>query len=52
LGKLTTVEEYSHNAQGIDTRAAQTYRYHNFNELPSFTTKATKATDRSLPLVQ
>jgi aconitate hydratase 2/2-methylisocitrate dehydratase len=52
LGRLPTVEEYSHYAQGIDTRAAGTYRYLNFNELPSFTTKATKVSERSLPLVQ
>jgi aconitate hydratase 2/2-methylisocitrate dehydratase len=52
LGRLPTVEEYSHYAHGIDTRAASTYRYLNFNELPSFTAQATKATERSLPLVQ
>ncbi len=54
LGKLPTVAEYMKYAAGIDTMAPKLYRYLNFNELKSFTTKAVegKAKTASLPIVQ
>ncbi|OQX67248.1 MAG: bifunctional aconitate hydratase 2/2-methylisocitrate dehydratase [Sorangiineae bacterium NIC37A_2] len=49
LGRLPTVSEYMTYATRIDTMAPELYRYLNFNELPTFVTKATSA---SLPVVQ
>jgi aconitate hydratase 2/2-methylisocitrate dehydratase len=49
LGKLPTVEEYMKYATRIDSMAPELYRYLNFNQLPSFVTKASSA---SLPVLQ
>lgn len=49
LGRLPTVEEYMRYAANIDTMAPKLYRYLNFNELESFTTKAARA---HLPVLQ
>ena len=43
LGKLPTREEYLEYATKLDTMAPELYRYLNFNELPTFTEKASKA---------
>ena len=40
LGKLPTVEEYMHYVKELDTTAADTYRYLNFNEMDEYTKKA------------
>jgi aconitate hydratase 2/2-methylisocitrate dehydratase len=43
LGRLPTVEEYMRYAANIDTMAPELYRYLNFDQLESFTTRASKA---------
>jgi len=48
LGKLPTVSEYMQYATRIDSMASDLYRYLNFNELPNYVTKASRA---SLPIV-
>ena len=40
LGKLPTVEEYMEYVKELDTTAADTYRYLNFNEMAEYTKKA------------
>ena len=40
LGKLPSVDEYMTYAQKLDTTAADTYRYLNFDQLESYTKKA------------
>ncbi|MCK9604849.1 MAG: bifunctional aconitate hydratase 2/2-methylisocitrate dehydratase [Methylomonas sp.] len=40
LGKIPTVEEYMQYAATIDETSADTYRYLNFNQIPSFQEKA------------
>ncbi|MFO6424528.1 bifunctional aconitate hydratase 2/2-methylisocitrate dehydratase [Motilimonas sp. KMU-193] len=42
LGKLPTVDEYMTYAKQLDATAADTYRYLNFDQLPSYTKKAEK----------
>ncbi|MDX2055744.1 MAG: bifunctional aconitate hydratase 2/2-methylisocitrate dehydratase [Polyangiaceae bacterium] len=49
LGRLPTAEEYQKYAGKIDSMAPSLYRYLNFNELPSFTHKASHA---SLPILR
>lgn len=49
LGKLPSVDEYMQYAAKLDTMAPQLYRYLNFDQLPSFTEKASKAL---LPILQ
>ncbi len=49
LGKLPSVEEYMQFATNIDSMAPELYRYLNFNQLESFTQKASGA---SLPVLQ
>lgn len=48
LGRLPTIAEYQQHAGKLDTMAPSLYRYLNFNELLSFTDKATHA---SLPIL-
>ncbi len=43
LGKLPSVDEYMQYAAKLDTMAPQLYRYLNFDQLPKFTEKASKA---------
>ena len=42
LGKLPTPDEYLKYAQKIDSKAAETYRYLNFDELPEYVMQADK----------
>jgi aconitate hydratase 2/2-methylisocitrate dehydratase len=49
LGKLPTQEEYMRFTANIDSMAPELYRYLNFDQLPSFTEKASKAV---LPVLQ
>ncbi|MCE2570747.1 bifunctional aconitate hydratase 2/2-methylisocitrate dehydratase [Motilimonas eburnea] len=42
IGKLPTVDEYMTYAKQLDATAADTYRYLNFDQLPSYTSKAEK----------
>ena len=42
LGKIPTPEEYQQYAQAIDSKASETYRYLNFDELPEYVTQADK----------
>lgn len=44
LGKIPTVNEYLLYAQKLDTMAADTYRYLNFNQLEAFSRKADTVT--------
>ncbi len=48
VGKIPTMDEYMKYANKLDTMSADLYRYLNFDELPEFTQKASKA---SLPIV-
>ena len=48
LGRLPSVEEYQKYATTIDSMAPKLYHYLNFDELPTFTEKASKA---HLPVV-
>jgi aconitate hydratase 2/2-methylisocitrate dehydratase len=43
LGKLPSPAEYQTFAAALDPMAPDLYRYLNFNELPTFTEKASKA---------
>ena len=49
LGKIPTAEEYMQYASKLNTMAPELYRYLNFDELPAFTEKASKAL---LPILQ
>jgi len=49
LGRIPTPEEYMRYAANIDSMAPELYRYLNFDQLPSFTSKASSA---SLPVLQ
>jgi len=40
MGKLPTPEEYLNYAKKLDTTAADTYRYLNFDQLPEFVESA------------
>merc|ERR1712150_119589 len=40
LGKLPTVDEYKSYMEQVDTSAADTYRYLNFDQLPDFVKSA------------
>ncbi|MDO6524414.1 bifunctional aconitate hydratase 2/2-methylisocitrate dehydratase [Motilimonas sp. 1_MG-2023] len=42
IGKLPTVDEYMTYAKQLDATSADTYRYLNFDQLPSYTKKAEK----------
>ncbi|RJG50060.1 bifunctional aconitate hydratase 2/2-methylisocitrate dehydratase [Motilimonas pumila] len=42
IGKLPSVDEYMTYAKELDATAADTYRYLNFDQLPSYTEKAEK----------
>lgn len=48
LGKIPNRDEYMRYASKLNSMAPQLYRYLNFDQLPEFTTKASKA---SLPIV-
>lgn len=54
LGKIPSVEEYMQYAAKLDTMAPQLYRYLNFDQLPTFTEKASKvqASKGHLPIMQ
>ena len=49
LGRIPTPEEYMRYAANIDSMAPELYRYLSFDQLPSFTSKASSA---SLPVLQ
>ena len=49
LGKIPTAQEYMQYASKLNTMAPELYRYLNFDELPAFTEKASKAL---LPILQ
>ena len=40
LGRLPTADEYRDYMKGVDSTAADTYRYLNFDELPEFVERA------------
>jgi aconitate hydratase 2/2-methylisocitrate dehydratase len=42
LGRIPSVQEYMDYAAEIDSKAADTYRYLNFDQLPEFTEKGGK----------
>jgi aconitate hydratase 2/2-methylisocitrate dehydratase len=43
LGRIPTLEEYMEYAAEIDAKAADTYRYLNFDQVPAFVEKAKAA---------